>query len=149
MPIEGEYEPSPSEWVANQVKEYEESGGSRANTLRDTGWPVIIFTYRGRKSAKVRKSALMRVEHEGRYALVASMGGAPDNPSWYANLVADPHIMIQDGPEPKDFVVREVDGDEKAQWWQRAVAAYPPYEEYQRKTDRAIPVFVAEPADPA
>jgi deazaflavin-dependent oxidoreductase (nitroreductase family) len=147
MPIEGQYEPSPSEWVANQVREYEESGGTRANTLRDTGMAVIVFTYRGRKSGKVRKSALMRVEHQGRYALVASMGGAPENPSWYANLVADPQIMIQDGPEARDFVVREVQGDEKAEWWERAVAAYPPYEEYQRKTDRVIPVFVAEPVE--
>ena len=145
MPIEGDYEPSSFEWVANQVKEYEESGGTRANTLLDTGLPVIIFTYRGRQSGKVRKSALMRVEHDGRYALVASIGGAPKNPAWYANLVADPHIMIQDGPEPRDYVVREVEGADKAEWWERAVAAYPPYAEYQQKTDRVIPVFVAEP----
>ena len=146
MPIQGDYEPSSFEWVANQVKEYEESGGQSANTLLDTGMPVIIFTYRGRKSGKVRKSALMRVEHEGKYALVASIGGAPKNPAWYGNLVEDPAVMIQDGPEAKDYVAREVTGEEKAEWWERAVAAYPPYAEYQQKTERVIPVFVAEPA---
>lgn len=146
MPIQGDYEPSPSEWVAKQVAEYESSGGTRANTLLDTGMPVIIFTYRGRRSGKVHKSALMRVENDGRYALVASKGGAPDHPVWYHNLVENPEIMIQDGPEPKDFVVREIDGAERDEWWERAVAAYPPYEEYQHKTDRRIPVLVAEPA---
>ena len=146
MPIQGDYEPSPSSWVAKQVDEYEASGGQRANTLLDTGMPVIIFTYRGRRSGKVHKSALMRVEHDGRYALVASKGGAPDHPVWYHNLVANPEIMIQDGPEPKDFVVREIDGAERDEWWKRAVAAYPPYEEYQQKTDRRIPVLVADPA---
>jgi deazaflavin-dependent oxidoreductase (nitroreductase family) len=144
MPLEGEYEPSPSEWVRNQVAEYESSKGERANTLLDTGWPIIIVTHRGNKTGKIRKTALMRVEHDGRYALVASKGGAPSNPVWYYNLIADPTaVMIQDGPEPFDVVVREVSGEERAIWWERAVAAYPPYAEYQTHTARLIPVLVA------
>ena len=144
MPIQGEYEPSPAQWVRDQVEEYERSGGTKANTLRDTGLPVIIVTTRGNKSGKVRKFALMRVEHEGDYALVASKGGAPANPVWYYNLKSDPDVVvIQDGPEPFDAQVREVTGAERSQWWDRAVAAYPPYAEYQEKTDRQIPVFVA------
>lgn len=146
MPITGEYEPSPAQWVRDQVAEYEASGGLQANTLRDTGLPVIIVTTRGAKSGKVRKLALMRVEHEGSYALVASMGGAPKNPVWYHNLVADPTaLMIQDGPEPQDFAAREVEGGERDLWWERAVTAFPSYAEYQVKTDRTIPVFVASP----
>jgi deazaflavin-dependent oxidoreductase (nitroreductase family) len=145
MPIEGEYEPSPEEWVRTQVEEYEASGGTRANTLLDTGWPIIIFTVKGRKSGKVRKTPLMRVEHDGEYALVASKGGAPQNPTWYENLRAHPNdVMLQDGPEPFEVEVREVTGDEKARWWERAVAAYPPYAEYQQKTSRQIPLFVAK-----
>lgn len=147
MPIEGQYVPSASDWVREQVAEYESSGGTRANTLRETGIPVIIVTMRGRQSGNVRKIALMRVEHEGEYALVASMGGAPQNPAWYVNLVADPHIMIQDGPEPHDYVVREVRDDERATWWERGVAVYPPYAEYAEKTDRTIPVLVAKRSD--
>lgn len=147
MPIEGEYVPSASDWVREQVAEYEASGGTRANTLRETGIPVIIVTMRGHQSGNVRKIALMRVEHDGEYALVASMGGAPNNPAWYANLVADPHVMIQDGPEPHDYVVREIDGDERATWWERAVAVYPPYAEYADKTDRTIPVLIATRSD--
>ncbi|HET6875855.1 MAG TPA: nitroreductase family deazaflavin-dependent oxidoreductase [Acidimicrobiales bacterium] len=144
MPITGEYAPSPSDWVRDQVEEYERSGGTRANTLLDTGMPVIIVTTRGNKSGKVRKMALMRVEHDGEYALVASKGGAPQHPQWYLNLKAHPdEVAIQDGPEPFDVVVREVDGEERAAWWERAVAAYPPYAEYQEKTDRRIPVLVA------
>lgn len=144
MPIEGEYEPSPEEWVRTQVAEYEESGGTRANTLRDTGWPIIILTTRGRKSGKVRKFPVMRVEHDGEYAIVASKGGAPKNPTWYDNLIAHPdEVELQDGPEPFAVELREVHGDEKAVWWERAVAAYPPYAEYQEKTDREIPVLVA------
>lgn len=145
MPLEGEYEPSSMQWVRDQVAEYEASGGTRANTLLDTGLPVIIVTMRGRNSGKLRKIALMRVEHDGEYALVASFGGAPQHPVWYHNLIADPHVMIQDGPEPFDAVVREVTGEEKATWWARAVAAYPPYEEYQANTTRQIPVLVATP----
>ena len=146
MPLEGEYEPSPSGWVRDQVAEYEASGGQRANTLRDTGLPVIIVTTKGNKTGKIRKFALMRVEHDGEYALVASLGGAPKNPVWYYNLKTDPTaLMIQDGPEPFDAEAREVTGDEKAEWWERAVEAFPPYAEYQAKTDRVIPVFVARP----
>jgi F420H(2)-dependent quinone reductase len=144
MSLEGEYEPSPAEWVRNQVTEYESSGGQRANTLLDTGLPVIIVTTRGNKSGKIRKTPLMRVEHEGEYALVASKGGAPQHPVWYRNLVADPTaVILQDGPEPFAVTVREVSGDEKAIWWERAVAAYPPYADYQANTTREIPVFVA------
>jgi deazaflavin-dependent oxidoreductase (nitroreductase family) len=144
MTIDGEYEPSPRGWVRDQIAEYEASGGARANTLRDTGLPVIIVTTRGNKSGKVRKTALMRVEHDGEYALVASMGGAPTHPVWYHNLVADPTaVVIQDGPEPFDAAVRQLTGDERAAWWERAVAAYPPYAEYQERTEREIPVFVA------
>ncbi len=143
MPIEGEYEPGPWDWVNDQVREYEESGGTRANTLLDTGIPVVIVTMRGAKSGKVRKIALMRVEHEGQYALVASKGGAPEHPGWYHNLVADPEVMIQDGPEPFDTTVRIVTGDERAAWWERAVAVFPTYSEYAEKTGREIPVFVS------
>ncbi len=147
MPIEGEYEPSALEWVRDQIAEYEASDGERANTLRETGIPVIIVTMRGHASGKVRKIALMRVEHEGAYALVASYGGAPKHPAWYDNLVADPNVEIQDGPEPHDYRVREVSGDERATWWDRAVAVFGNYAEYQAKTDRVIPVLVAERTD--
>jgi F420H(2)-dependent quinone reductase len=145
MPLQGEYEPSPEKWVRDQVEGYESSGGTRANTLRDTGLPVVIVTSVGARSGKLRKTPLMRVEHEGRYALVASQGGAPRHPTWYFNLLEHPHIELQDGPEPRDMTVRLVEGDEKAAWWERAVAAFPPYADYQRRTDRQIPVFVAEP----
>ena len=146
MPLEGEYLPSPWDWVREQVEEYEASDGTRANTLADTGLPVVIITTRGRKSGKIRKFPLMRVEHEGEYALVASLGGAPNNPTWYANLVAEPALMIQDGAQPHDYVAREVDGEERAAWWDRAVEAYPSYADYQEKTSRTIPVFVATPS---
>ncbi len=146
MAIEGDYEPGPWDWVNDQVREYEASGGTKANTLLDTGIPVIIVTMRGAKSGKVRKIALMRVEHEGAYALVASKGGAPEHPGWFHNLVADPAVMIQDGPEPFDTTVRIVDGDERAAWWERAVGVFPTYAEYAEKTDREIPVFVSAPA---
>jgi len=141
---DGEYIPSPAQWVRDQVEAYESSGGQRGNTLRETGLPVIIVTTRGRKTGAIRKVPLMRVEHDGEYALVASMGGAPRNPVWYQNLVADPDgVSIQDGPSPFAVTLREVDGDERAAWWERAVAAFPPYAEYQAKTERRIPVFVA------
>jgi deazaflavin-dependent oxidoreductase (nitroreductase family) len=144
MPLDGEYEPSSMQWVRDQVAEYEASGGTRANTLLDTGLPIIIVTTRGNKSGKIRKFALMRVEHDGEYALVASFGGAPQHPVWYWNLKADPEaLMIQDGPEPFDATAREVTGEEKQLWWDRAVAAYPDYADYQANTDRVIPVFVA------
>ena len=148
MPLRGEYEPSPLDWVREQVKEYEASNGQRANTLLDTGLPVVIITTRGRKSGKIRKFPLMRVEHDGEYALVASLGGAPTNPTWYGNLIADPTaLMIQDGAEPRDFVAREVQGNEREVWWERAVEAYPSYADYQMKTSRIIPVFVAARSD--
>jgi F420H(2)-dependent quinone reductase len=144
MPLDGEYEPSPAEWVRNQVEEYERSHGEQANTLRDTGMPVVIVTTRGNKSGKIRKFPVMRVEHEGEYALVASKGGADSHPVWYHNLVAAPdEVMLQDGPEPFDVVVREMDGEERGEWWERAVEAYPPYAEYQEKTKRSIPVLLA------
>jgi deazaflavin-dependent oxidoreductase (nitroreductase family) len=144
MPLDGEYEPSSAAWVREQVAAYESSGGERANTLRDTGLPVIIVTTRGASSGKLRKTPLMRVERDGEYALVASQGGAPKNPNWYHNLNTDPNaVTIQDGPEPFDAQVREAHGEERLTWWERAVDAYPPYAEYQAKTDRTIPVFVA------
>jgi deazaflavin-dependent oxidoreductase (nitroreductase family) len=144
MTVPGEYVPSPSEWVREQVAAYERTGGQQANTLLDTGLPVIIVTMRGNQSGKVRKVALMRVVHSGEYALVASKGGAPTHPVWYYNLKANPdEVTIQDGPDPFEASVREVTGAERAAWWERAVAAYPPYAEYQTKTDREIPVFVA------
>jgi deazaflavin-dependent oxidoreductase (nitroreductase family) len=144
MTLPGEYLPGPAQWVRDQVEVYERSSGQQANTLRDTGLPVIIVTMWGNKSGKVRKIALMRVEHNGEYALVASMGGAPKHPVWFYNLKANPdQLTIQDGPEPFEAAVREVTGEERAEWWERAVAAYPPYAEYQKKTDREIPVFVA------
>jgi deazaflavin-dependent oxidoreductase (nitroreductase family) len=138
------YDPSPWEWVRDQVEAYERSGGREANTLTDTGLPVIIVTTLGNKTGKTRKTPLMRVEHDGEYALVASMGGAPKHPVWYYNLKGHPEaVAIQDGAEPFAVDVREVSGDEKARWWERAAAAYPPYNEYQAKTDREIPLFVA------
>jgi F420H(2)-dependent quinone reductase len=146
MTLEGEYVPSAAKWVRDQVEAYERTGGQEANTLRDTGLPVIIVTMRGNQSGKVRKIALMRVTHGGEYALVASKGGAPEHPVWYHNLKAHPdEVIIQDGPTPFEARVREVSGDERAAWWERAVAAYPPYADYQRKTSREIPVFVASP----
>lgn len=144
MPLSGDYAPSPAQWVRDQVEAYERSAGREANTLRDTGLPIVVVTTRGNKTGKLRKTPLMRVEHRGEYALVASRGGAPDHPVWYYNLKADPQaVTLQDGAQPFDVQVREVSGDERAQWWQRAVEAYPPYAEYQEKTSRLIPVFVA------
>jgi len=147
MPIEGDYEASPWDWVRDQVEAYEASGGREANTLRDTGLPIVVVTTVGNKSGKIRKTALMRVEQDGQYALIGSMGGAPKHPVWVHNVRADPKVMIQDGPEPHDYAVREVEGDERSTWWRRAVAAYPPYAEYQERTDRLIPVFVATRSD--
>lgn len=146
MPVEGEYEPSPRQWVREQVELYESSGGTEGTTLWDTGLPVIIVTMRGAKSGKVRKIPLMRVEHEGRYAAVGSKGGFPTHPVWYFNLKANPHVELQDGPGRQNMTAREITGDERAEWWERAVAAFPPYAEYQEKTDRLIPVFVLEAA---
>lgn len=143
MPLDGDYEPSTQKWVRDQVELYESSGGTKGTTLR--GMPVIILTTRGAKSGKLRKIALMRVEHKGSYAVVASMGGAPKNPVWFYNVVAHPRVELQDGPARQDMVAREVTGEEKTGWWERSVAAYPDYANYQTKTDREIPVFVLEP----
>ena len=144
MSLSGEYEPSPSQWVRDQVEEYEGSGGTTGTTMRDM--PVIIVTTRGAKSGKLRKVPLMRVEHNGEYAAVASKGGAPRNPVWYLNLVADPRVEVRDGTVVRAMTAREVTGAEKAIWWQRCVAAFPDYADYQAKTERPIPVFVLTPA---
>jgi len=144
MPLTGEYEPSPSKWVQDQVDRIVASGGTDGTSMR--GMPVIVMTVRGAKTGKLRRVPVMRVEHDGVYAAVASKGGAPEHPEWYHNLVANPEVDLQDGPEPRSYVARVVTGEERAEWWERAVAAYPPYAEYQEKTDREIPVFVLEPA---
>jgi len=147
MPLEGEYEPSTQQWVRDQVERYEATGGREANTLRDTGIPIAIFWSRGAKSGKVRKNGLMRVEHDGAYLMVGSVGGGPKDPAWVANVRAHPdQVTVQDGPEPWDGVARELSGEERAQWWERAVAVYPAYTDYAEKTDREIPVFLVERA---
>ncbi len=145
MPLQGEYEPSTTQWVRKQVELYESSGGTEGTTLQGSKMPVVILTSRGSRSGKLRKTPVMRVEHEGRYAAVASLGGAPKHPVWYFNLKSDPHVELQDGPVKQDMTAREVTGEEKSEWWDRAVAAYPAYADYQEKTDREIPVFVLEP----
>jgi deazaflavin-dependent oxidoreductase (nitroreductase family) len=146
MAIDGEYVPSPAAWVRDQVEEYEGSGGVTGTTLRDTGLPVVIVTNRGAKSGAVRKTPLMRVEHDGRYAAVGSKGGAPQNPVWVYNLRKNPQVVVQDGQRTWEMTAREVTGEERAAWWERAVAAYPSYADYQLKTGRLIPVFVLESA---
>ncbi|MEP6759896.1 MAG: nitroreductase family deazaflavin-dependent oxidoreductase [Sporichthyaceae bacterium] len=143
MPLTGTYEPSPDKRSREQVELYESSGGTQGTTMR--GKPVIILSSRGAKSGKIRKTPLMRVEHDGKYAVVASQGGAPKHPTWYYNLVADPLVELQDGAVRQDMTARELTGDEKVRWWERAVAAWPDYAAYQEKTDREIPVFVLEP----
>lgn len=147
MPVEGTYAPSPDKWVRDQVQQIESSGGTQGMELH--GMRVVLLTTRGARSGLVRKSPLMRVEHDGVYAVVASKGGAPEHPLWYANVVADPHVELQDGPVRQDMAAREVTGEEKAVWWERAVASFPPYADYQGKTDRQIPVLVLEPSGPA
>ena len=143
MPLEGEYEPSTSDWARKQAETFEATNGARANTLR--GMPIILLTSVGAKTGKLRKTALMRVELEGEYAVVASLGGAPKHPVWYFNLKAQPHVELQDGAEKHDYLARELaPGTERDLWWERAVAAYPPYADYQQKTERLIPVFVLE-----
>ena len=144
MPLEGEYEPSPWAPIAEQVEQYESSGGTEGTTLE--GQPCVILTTRGRRSGKLRKTPLMRVEHEGSYAVVASMGGAPQHPVWYFNLLEHPEVTVQDGPDVHDLVAREVTGDEKAAWWGRATEVWPSYDDYQAATDRVIPLIVVEPA---
>jgi len=145
MPLTGEYQPSTQQWVRDQVELYESSGGTEGTTMR--GLPCILLTTRGAKTGKLRKVPLMRVEHEGRYAAVASLGGAPQHPVWYHNLKTNPTVELRDGTSVQVMTAREVTGAEKAQWWTRCVAAFPDYADYQRKTDREIPVFVLEPAD--
>lgn len=143
MPLTGEYEPSTSEWSRKQTELYEATNGVEGGDLR--GRPVIVLTSIGAKTGKLRKTALMRVEHDGRYAVVASLGGAPKHPVWYYNLKEHPHAELQDGAVKRDYTAREVTGDEKVLWWERAVATWPDYATYQTKTDRRIPVFVLEP----
>lgn len=140
MPLEGEYAPGRANWALKQVELYESSGGTEGTTLH--GRPVIVLTTLGAKTGKIRKTALMRVEHEGEYAVVASLGGAPKHPVWFYNVRAHPHVELQDETEKHDYTAREVTGEEKALWWERAVAAFPPYAGYQKKTEREIPVFV-------
>ncbi|GAA1462347.1 nitroreductase family deazaflavin-dependent oxidoreductase [Williamsia maris] len=144
MPLEGEYAPSTSDWAREQAEKIEQSGGTEGTDMQ--GMPVVVLTTIGNKSGKLRKTPLMRVEHEGHYAVVASLGGAPKHPVWYFNIAANPRVELRDGTDVNDFVAREVFGGEKQTWWDRAVEAYPPYADYQEKTDREIPVFVLEPA---
>ena len=147
MPLTGEYEPSTAAWARRQAERYEASGGAEATDLR--GRPIIVLTSVGARTGKLRKTALMRVEHEGAYAVVASQGGAPKHPVWYHNLKANPHVELQDGQTRKDYLARELTGDEKATWWERAVETWPDYAKYQTKTSRQIPVFVLEAIDPS
>ena len=147
MPLTGDYEPSTAEWARTQAEKYESTNGEEGGDLY--GRPVIVLTSVGAKSGKLRKTALMRVEHKGEYAVVASLGGAPKNPVWYYNLVKHPHVELQDRAVKRDYVAREVFGEERQTWWDRAVAAYPPYADYQVKTERTIPVFVLTPMDDA
>src|SRR4051794_39412381 len=147
MPLTGEYAPGTSDWARRQSELYEATNGEQGADLR--GRPIIVLTSVGAKTGKLRKTALMRVEHEGRYAVVASLGGAPRHPVWYYNLKADPHVELQDGPTKRDYLAREVEGADKAAWWARAVEVWPDYDKYQAKTTRQIPVFVLEPIEPA
>jgi deazaflavin-dependent oxidoreductase (nitroreductase family) len=144
MPLEGNYEPGTWKWANDHVTRYEESGGTRGLTMN--GMPVVVLWTRGRHSGAIRKGPVMKVQDGDRYAVVASKGGDPKHPEWYLNLVADPHVTLQDGPDVADYVARTVEGDERNRWWALAVEAYPPYEEYQAKTTRQIPVVVLDPA---
>lgn len=144
MPLQGEYEASPWDWVNQTVEQYERTGGREANTL--DGKPVVIVTTKGRRTGKLRKTPLMRVEHEGNYAIVASLGGSPKHPVWYLNILEHPHVQLQDGEHVQDYFAREVHDDEKKRWWARAVEVWPAYDEYQAGTDREIPVVVLEPS---
>jgi F420H(2)-dependent quinone reductase len=143
MPLEGDYAPSPWDWAREQAEKYMESGGTDGTELQ--GKPVILLTSIGAKTGKLRKTPLMRVEHDGHYAVVASLGGAPKNPVWYYNIKANPRVELQDGTTTRDYEAREVFGDEKATWWERAVQAWPDYAKYQTNTERQIPVFVLSP----
>jgi deazaflavin-dependent oxidoreductase (nitroreductase family) len=143
MPLSGEYEPSTSDWARENAEKYMESGGTEGTELK--GKPVILLTTIGAKSGKIRKTPLMRVEHNGEYAVVASLGGAPKHPVWYHNVKKNPRVELQDGSTTRDYEAREVFDDEMATWWERAVEAWPDYADYQKKTDRQIPVFVLTP----
>jgi deazaflavin-dependent oxidoreductase (nitroreductase family) len=142
MPLSGDYKPGTAAWARKQADLYEATGGEQGGDLR--GRPIIVLTSVGAKTSALRKTALMRVEHDGAYAVVASMGGAPKHPVWYYNLKQHPHVELQDGPTKRDYLAREVLGDEKAVWWGRAVETWPDYATYQTRTDRQIPVFVLE-----
>jgi deazaflavin-dependent oxidoreductase (nitroreductase family) len=145
MALDGEYEPSKAKWVRDQVEKYEATGGREANVLRGhPEWPIVVITSRGARSGKLRKNPVMRVEHDGVYAAVASYGGSPEHPVWYHNFLAHPEVELQDGPEPHLYRVRIAEGEERAIWWKRAVEQYSPYAEYQERTDREIPVFLLE-----
>jgi F420H(2)-dependent quinone reductase len=146
MPLEGEYEPPTAKWVRDQIEEYEGSGGTSGTELR--GVPTVVLTSKGASSGKLRKHPVMRIEHDGSYAAVASKGGAPENPAWYRNLKEHPLVELQDKTSKGDYTARELSGDERSQWWERAIQVWPDYAEYQTKTDRQIPVFLLEPADP-
>ncbi|OBB38131.1 nitroreductase family deazaflavin-dependent oxidoreductase [Mycobacterium sp. 852002-51961_SCH5331710] len=143
MALSGEYAPSPWDWVREHADQITESGTTEGVDLK--GKPLILLTTVGAKTGKIRKTPLMRVEHDGQYAIVASLGGAPKHPVWYHNVKAHPRVELQDGPVTREYEAREVTGEEKALWWERAVAAWPDYAEYQKKTDRQIPVFVLTP----
>jgi F420H(2)-dependent quinone reductase len=145
MPLSGEYAPSPMDWSREQADKYAESGGKDAADMQ--GKPIILLTTVGAKTGKLRKTPLMRVEHDGEYAVVASLGGAPKNPVWYYNIAKNPRVELQDGAISRDYDAREVFGEEKATWWERAVEAWPDYAKYQTKTDRQIPVFVLTPVN--
>ncbi|SEE87363.1 nitroreductase family deazaflavin-dependent oxidoreductase [Ruania alba] len=148
MALHGDYEPSPSAWVREQVEDYEASGGREANTLMNRPeWPIVVITSQGAKTGKLRKNPVMRVESGGVYAAVASKGGAPEHPVWYDNFIAHPVVELQDGPEPRLYRARLAEGNERQEWWERSVAVYAPYADYQEKTDRLIPVFLLEPVE--
>lgn len=142
MALNGDYEPSAAEWVRNQVAQYESTGGAEGNKVLNR--PIVVITSRGHLSGKLRKNPVMRVEKDGVYAAVASQGGAPDHPTWFHNFIADPVVDLQDGPEVRSYRARLAEGEERAAWWERAVAAFPNYADYQKKTEREIPVFLLE-----
>lgn len=144
MPLTGEYAPSSSDWAREQAEKYEASGGAEANEIM--GLPIIVLTSVGAKSGLLRKTPLMRVEHGGEYAVVGSLGGAPKNPVWVYNLRKNPRVELQDGPVKREYIARELSGEEREVWWERSTAAFPQYIEYTKKTDRLIPVFVLTPA---
>ena len=146
MPLTGEYKPSTSDWARKQAERFEASDGAEANLLR--GKPIIVLTSIGAKTGALRKTALMRVEHEGRYLVVASKGGHPEPPAWYWNVRKNPHVELQDGAVKRDYIARELEGDERAEWWERALEVWPDYASYQERTDRLIAVFLLEPINP-